>query len=401
MAQSRAIHEGRVKPIRVLHVVGAMNRGGVETWLMHVLRHMDRKSLQLDFLVHTEQPAAYDTEIEALGSRIFHCPYPHNPLRYTARFLRIVKRFGPFDVLHSHVHHFSGYTLSLGRLARIPIRIAHSHSDTRLADSQAGFGRRLYLDAARRSIRANSTRGLAVSEPAAAALFGPQWRSDERFEIFYCGIDLAPFQGAIDPAAVRAELGLSPEDVVFGHVGRFSPMKNQLFLIDVAGEVLRREPRAIFLFIGDGPLRASVERRAKETGLETRVLFAGVRSDVPRLLRGAIDVCLFPSIHEGLPLAMIETQAAGLRCLLSENVAVEAVINPDLVERLPLEAGAREWARRACALAEDSPYNRRRALNVVQSSPFAISRRLADLGQMYLGSPRPVAEDFLQPNATT
>jgi hypothetical protein len=127
-----------------------------------------------------------------------------------------------------------------------------------------------------------------------------------------------------------------------------------------------------------------VERRAREAGLESRVIFAGVRSDVPRLLKGAVDVCVFPSIHEGLPLAVIEMQAAGLRCLLSGNVAAETVLNPDLVERLALEAGAREWARRACSLAEHPRYDRWRALDVVQSSPFAITQRRAHLGRMYV-----------------
>jgi glycosyltransferase involved in cell wall biosynthesis len=376
-----------MKPIRVLHVVGSMNRGGVETWLMHVLRRIDRRRLQMDFLVHTEQPAAYDAEIEALGSRIFCCPYPHNPPRYAKRFLEIVKRLCPFQVVHSHVHHFSGFTLWLGRMAGIPIRIAHSHNDTRLPELHAGFARRLYLDAAQRSIRLNCTRGLAVSEPAAADLFGPGWRGDPRFEIFYCSIDLAPFEEAIDAGAVRADLGLSGEDVVFGHVGSFSPQKNQMFLVDVAAEVLRREPRAKFIFMGDGLLRAPVELRFRQAGLGSRAIFAGVRSDVPRLLRGAVDVGIFPSIHEGLPLAMIEMQAAGLPCLLSANVAEEAVINPDLVERLELEMGASEWARRACALAKKTRYDGRRALDVVRASPFAINHRLAQLGQIYVTKP--------------
>src|SRR5690242_17062784 len=109
-----------------------MNRGGVETWLMHLLRHVDRKQFQMDFLVHTDKPAAYDAEILSLGSRILRCPSPHKPVYYGERFLKAVREFGPFDVLHSHTHQFSGYVLWLGRMAGIPVRISHSHNLSRV-----------------------------------------------------------------------------------------------------------------------------------------------------------------------------------------------------------------------------------------------------------------------------
>jgi hypothetical protein len=153
-----------MKPLRILHVLGAMNRGGVETWLMHVLRHLDRERFQIDILVHTDRPAAYDSEVLALGSKILQCPYTNNPLLYARRFLQVIKRNGPFDVLHSHVHHFSGLILALGRIAGIPVRIAHSHSDTIAAESRAGLVRRMYLGAMERLIRAHCTHGFAVSE---------------------------------------------------------------------------------------------------------------------------------------------------------------------------------------------------------------------------------------------
>ncbi len=391
-----------MKPVRVLHILGAMNRGGAETWLMHVLRHIDRERFQLDFLVHTEQPAAYDAEIRSLGSRIFHCPHYRDPARYAWQFSRIVRRFGPFDALHSHVHHFSGFPLALGRLHGVPVRIAHSHSDTGRDDARAGRTRRLYLAAGRRLIRAHCTLGLAAAEPAASALFGPAWRGDGRFQIFYCAIDLAPFREAIARDAVRAEFGLSPQDLVFGHVGRFSPMKNHTFLIDVAAHVVLREPRARFLLVGDGPLRPAAERRVREAGLESKVIFAGLRPDVPRLVRGAMDVGLLPSLHEGLPVSMIEIQAAGVRSVLSANVTREAVINPEIVACLPLAAGPEEWARVALDLARQARYDPRRALRVVEAGPFSITQRLGYLAAMYAGHPaaRPAGRPILQPDLT-
>ena len=373
-----------MKPLRVLHVLGAMNRGGVETWLMHVLRHVDRESFQTDFLVHTDQPAVYDSEVLALGSRILRCPHTGNPLLYARRFLQTIRRNGPFDVLHSHVHHFSGFVLALGRIAGIPVRIAHSHSDTIAAESKARLVREIYLGAMKRLVLTNCTYGFAVSEPAAAALFGREWHQDRRLSVLYCGIDLTPFRVPCDPAAVRAELGFSPDDVIFGHVGRFSPVKNHFFFLEVAACILNHEPLAKFLLVGDGPLRPEVEERVGVLGLKDRIVFAGLRSDIPRLMMGAMDVFLMPSVHEGLPLVLMETQAAGLPCVASDVVTEEATVNPALVHRLPLSAGPREWARVASETAEHPVFDRHRAVEILDASRFDIRRGIQQMCDIYL-----------------
>ena len=118
-------------PIRVLHVVGAMNRGGVETWLMHLVRRYQGTRVRTDILVHTDEPAAYDAELLEHGCRILRCPLVRRPIRYGHAVKRLLREHGPYDVVHSHVHHFSGYVLRLARKAGVPVRIAHSHNDTR------------------------------------------------------------------------------------------------------------------------------------------------------------------------------------------------------------------------------------------------------------------------------
>ena len=132
-------------PLRVLHVLGALNPGGVESWMLQVLRNFDRERFQLDFLVHSEKPAAYDDDVRALGARILPCPGPRRPWSYGPRFKRILREFGPYDVVHSHVHDFSGYILRLARQAGIPVRIAHSHCDLSHIEQQSGLLRRRYL----------------------------------------------------------------------------------------------------------------------------------------------------------------------------------------------------------------------------------------------------------------
>lgn len=370
--------------IRVLQVVGGMNRAGTETWLMHVLRHIDRRRFQLDFLVHDEGPWPYAEEIRQLGSRLLVCRCPERPWTYARNFRRVLSESGPFDVVHSHLHFFNGFVLRLAHKAGVPARIAHSHLDTRGEDAQQGLRRRCYLRVMKRWLHRHATLGLACSRYAAASLFGPDWQEDARYQLFYCGIDLTPFQPPLDGAAVRASLGLPPDAFVMGHVGRFWKQKNHAFLVEIAAEVARREPRARLLLVGDGPLRGAVERQVEASGLQQRVIFAGVRPDVPNLLRGAMDVFVMPSLYEGLPLVGMEAQAAGLPLVVSDTVTPEVEVLPELVHSLPLARSPAAWADAVLATRERLPAaSRTEALTRMLRSPFTIRAGIEKLAQAY------------------
>jgi glycosyltransferase involved in cell wall biosynthesis len=355
--------------IRVLHAVGGMDRGGIETWLMHVLRRIDRRRLHMDFLVHTQRPCAYDHEIRDLGSRIFACPHPHRPWRYFLDLDRVLREHGPYDVVHSHLHRFSGLVLRAARRRRVPVRIAHSHVAG--VDRGAGPIRRQYLQLAEAWLRANATVGLACSVQAAEDLFGEGWRSDPRWRVLFYGIDLAPFSVAPARERVRAELGLGPDAVVLGHAGRFVPQKNHTFLLEIMAAARRIDARVRPLLVGDGPLRPEMERRAAELGLEA--VFTSSRSDVPRLMLGAMDAFVFPSRFEGLGLVLIEAQAAGLPVIATDTIPAEATVAREAVQRLSLADSAEMWAR--AALAAPRP-DRGRCLAAVTASSFNLAANI-------------------------
>jgi glycosyltransferase involved in cell wall biosynthesis len=325
--------------MRILHVVGGLNRGGVETWLLQIFRHIDRSKYQFDFLVHTEKPCAYDDEVRSLGARVIPCLSPSQPVRYAHNLLRILREQGPFDCVHSHVHHFSGFVLTVARWAGVPMRISHSHLDT-----QRERGRKLYRLVMTNMLRIGATAGLAVSRPAARSLFGENWQADPRWRVSHLGIDLEPFSRPLDCAQARAESGISRDAFVVGHVGRFSPQKNHSFLLDIAKQVCTMKTDAIFVLVGDGPLRNAMERKAENLGISQNVLFTGVRGDVVRLMKGVMDVFLLPSLYEGFPLVLIEAQAVGLPCFIADTIASETDIVPQLVTRLSLAESARTWA---------------------------------------------------------
>ena len=372
------------RPIRILHVVGGMNRGGVETWLMHVLRNIDRDRFQMDFLVHTEKPCPYDDEARALGSKIIPCLSPSKPWLYGRNFKRILREYGPYDIVHSHVHHFSGYVLYLAKQAGVPVRIAHSHNDTSAIDAKAGLHRQLYLSLTKWSISWCSTVGLGCSCNAVADLFGAAWKTDTRWQVLDYGVDLKPFYDRVDSIGVRAELGIPADAFAIGHIGRFETQKNHLFLLEIAAEVAKQEQKMHLLLIGDGSLRSDIEQKVVQMGLSDRVTFAGNRSDVPRLMLEAVDVFLFPSLHEGLGLVLIEAQAAGLPCIFSDVVPEEADLVRPLLQRISLSKSASIWAEAVrSARSNASAISQRDALAVVENSPFNIAASVKKLTEVY------------------
>jgi glycosyltransferase involved in cell wall biosynthesis len=377
------------RPIRILHVLGGMDRGGVETWLMHVLRNIDRQQFQMDFLVHTDRRCAYDDEIESLGSNLHFCPNPSNPLQYRQNFIRILREQGPYDIVHSHVHSFSGYVLRLAKSAGVPVRIAHSHSDTSCVDKSGLLHRRLYLKFVRRWVQRYASRKVAVSRQAAVSLYGQAWASDADVSVLYCGIDLEPFSRIPDRAQVRRELGYNPDEFTIGHVARFDPVKNHEFLLHLHAQIVRDIPAARLLLIGQGPLEAQTRGLASRLGIADRVTFAGARGDVARIMLGAMDVFVMPSLYEGLSLAAIEAQAAGVPTVLSDTFPPEVDIGSGLVRFLSLREGSRAWAQKALQHASHVRVNRAEALAHITQSVFNIKFSVNGLQKLYRSAESP------------
>jgi glycosyltransferase involved in cell wall biosynthesis len=344
--------------IRVLHVVGGLNVGGTETWLAKGLESIDRERYQFDFLVHGQGPQHYRAELEAKGANILSSPDSRRPLSYVHGLWRIL-RANRYHVVHAHTYCFSGVVLATAALAGVPARIFQSH--TAQDESRRGGVRQLYFRLMRRLIRRFATLGVAVSEEAAAPMFPPDWKQDPaRWRISPIGIDLAPFAAMVEREAARLEFGISATAKVFVHVARFAPVKNHRLLVDIAREVDRKEPNAVWLLVGDGAGRTEIEQRVKDLGMAAHFRFAGVRSDVARLLQ-ASDVFLLPSFYEGFPLSYLEAQAAGLPCVISDVITASAELVPSLTLRCSPSGSPETWAEallRASAMKRGTPVPR-------------------------------------------
>lgn len=375
---------GPASKIHVLEVLWNMDQGGIEASLIEVLRRFDSDGFQIDFLVEETLPSSLEGEIRRLGGRVFRCAPLSRPLAFARGFRSILASNGPYRVVHSHRHLSGAYVLVLASMAGVPVRVAHSHSDTRAQQARAGAVGRLFQRWARWSTKRAMTAGLAVSEGSAAALFGESWRGDPRIQLYASAIDLRSFEEEVDRAAVRRELGLAPSNFVVGHVGRFVEAKNHAFLAEVFAQVAARRPDARLCLVGDGLGRPDIEAKVRAAGLAERVVFTGQRSDVPRLLLGAFDVFVLPSVREGLPRVLVEAQAAGLPCLVSDIVTREADVCPGAVARLPLAASPEAWAEELIRVGTSPGRpSRAEALDHCRRSSFNLEVEIRRLEQLY------------------
>lgn len=325
-------------PIRVLHVVVNMNRGGAETLVMNLYRNIDRTKVQFDFL--TCKPGAFDEEIRKLGGIVHRIPYISDigHFKYIKELTQFFSEHNDYKIIHSHLDKMSGPVLRAANKAGIPIRISHSHN----TQSEGGIAVKTYKWFAGRLIPSHSTSFFACSNEAAKWLFNGKSRSTQ---IIKNGIKYESFAFSNEVRKeIRSELGLTPKDFVLGHVGRFYPQKNHSFLIDIFAQFSKRNDRAVLLLIGDGPLRSEMEEKVRSLHLEHKVKFLGVRSDINRILQG-MDLFVFPSLHEGLPVSLIEAQGADLPCLISDCISQEVDLGVYLIHYAPL-GNAEEWAEK-------------------------------------------------------
>ncbi|MGN0634731.1 MAG: glycosyltransferase family 1 protein [Acutalibacteraceae bacterium] len=326
-----------MEPVRVLHVLHSMNCGGAETLLMHLYRNMDTDKVQFDFLVNVFDEMFYEKEIGALGGRIYRMPFltKVTPPVYEYQLYKFFK-LHPYTVVHSHLETTTGLILRAARRAGVPVRVAHSHNSRFTRTGITALPENMFKAYCRTKIVPNATKLYGCSELANTWLYG---KHAPQSELLNNGIDTAAC--AFDPrvrAQMRSGLHLG-DSKVFGHVGRFNDQKNHTFLIDTFAAYCKAEPNSVLLLVGEGVLEPQIRAQAQAAGVADSVRFLGLRKDVPQLLQ-AMDVFLLPSKFEGLPLVLVEAQAAGLSCLAADTVSPMADLSAGYFRFVPLESEA-------------------------------------------------------------
>ena len=174
--------------------------------------------------------------------------------------------------------------------------------------------------------------------------------------------------------------------LVLGHVGRFHERKNHALIVEVAAEVFRQEPSARLLLVGDGEEEAKIRTHVQTLGIADRVVFAGGSDQVPQLLKHAMDVFLFPSHHEGLGVAVVEAQAAGLPCVIADHLPEEIDVVPALIHRVPVGAPPPVWAAAVLQATRQPAIDHSEALRTILASDFNIERSVAKVADVYMAA---------------
>lgn len=337
--------------IRVLHYVGRMNRGGIETFIMNLYRTVDRSKIQFDFAVHGNKNGDFEDEILAMCGRFYNFPHMRkNPAAYNKawrEFWRTHK--SEYSAFHVHTNSLANIiALKQAAKAGIPVRIVHSHSSFANKGKLQKLNDILHAHNQKR-LSKYATNLFACSDKAAEWLFGGMTCDGLSVKLFNNAINLSEYAvNDADRQRLRAEFGFTENNKVIGHVGNFRPVKNYSFLVDIIAEAHKLDPSVKGLLVGKGPLFEEIKASVKAKGLEGDIVFAGLRSDVNKLL-SAMDVFVMPSLYEGLPVSLVEAQANGVPLIVSDTVTRNVEFNPNM-EYFPLDAGGEAWAKKALDL---------------------------------------------------
>lgn len=320
----------------ILQVVGAMNMGGAETFLMNVLRNINHEKYRLIFLCYLDGKYDYANEIEKLGGRIIRIPDTRitNPIKFIHNIEKIIES-EKVDVVHSHVDLSSGYAMLAAKNAGVKIRIAHAHSAS--VTISKNIVRRIWFNILKKIMNHYASKSIACGADAGEFMFGKN-----HFQIINNGIDDNRFRfNAKNRAKIRRNLEIGMDDKVFLHVGRFEAVKNHEFLIDVFNSYYALDKSAKLILLGDGRLFNIIKKKINELGLCDVVYLLGKQSNTEDYY-SASDLFLMPSFYEGLPVTLIEAQTNGLVCLVSDKI--DKMVNYGIVDFYSLNNTPDEWA---------------------------------------------------------
>lgn len=329
------------KKIKILHVIGSLKIGGAENVAMNFVRYLDQQKYQCDYLVFSEEIGEYEEEAIKFGANIIRIPAPNKGYKNYIKNLKAILKVNQYDIVHSHTLFNNGITLKVAYDANIKKRISHSHSTDSGVKETLKY--KIYKNIMKNMIKKYATHMIACGLEAGKYLYG-----DEEFKkngiVINNGIDAKKYcYSEIKRNRARKELGIK-EELLIGHVGRFTETKNHSFLLDIFNEVYKDNNNSKLLLIGDGELRTEIEAKIKKLDLQDKVVLTGIRNDVA-YLQQAIDVIVFPSLYEGLPVSIVEAQAAGIPCIVSDNVTTEVKIT-DCVNFMSLQKSSKEWANK-------------------------------------------------------
>lgn len=370
-----------MEPIHVLVLDTVMDRGGAEAMIMNYMRNINRDVIKFDFLTNRYYRSAYEDEIEALGGKIYHmCPmYPKWFGQYKREIRQFLKEHPEYKIIHSNLEERSYFALKEAKKLGVPVRISHSHNRPLGLDMKLMV--RYYF---RFMLKFYNTHMFSCGIEAGDWLYGRKNR--DRVVVMNNAIDTAQYTyNAEKSARIKNELGIENK-LAIGHVGRFFAQKNHVFLIDIFNEIYKKNPNAVLLLVGGGERNDEqknlIKQKVSNLGLDSAVQFLGVRDDVHDIMQ-AFDLFLLPSLFEGLPVTMIEAQASGLPCVISDKVPIQCDITGN-VKVVKLEDSPKVWADEVLGFVNG--FERENTFEKILKAGFDIKENAKWLQEFYVDS---------------
>lgn len=344
---------------------------GITNVIMNYYRAMDVTDIQIDFVIPNTIQKELKNEIEKNGGRIHQIfMRKKNPLKYMKLLSQIISK-EKYDIVHAHGN---SCTLALemyaAKMGRAKIRIAHSHNTT----CKHLFMHRLL----RKLFEASYTNGFACGKEAGEWLY-----RGKPFTVINNGVNLESFtfNNSIREE-YREKYNLHGKKVV-GNVGRFSYQKNHEFLINIFYELYNLDNNYRLFLVGDGELNEAIRKQVYDLGLNKVVIFIGKSPEVPQLLQ-CMDLVIMPSRFEGLPLTLVEAQAATLPCFVSTAITKEVQIT-DLIHFISLEETPKEWANQIKAKQDIHRYGLKQNIyHEIIDAGFSIKDNAEKLKKVYV-----------------
>jgi glycosyltransferase EpsF len=370
-----------LKPMRVLYVIGTLGYGGLETWIMDMVRNIDRKEFQIDVCVTTDIKGEYEEELLQRGGRLLRCRLNKSfPFSFYLNFKKLLVR-ERYDIVHSHTYYFSGVVLRAAAKAGVPKRISHIHPavDQKQEKKFRGF----YTWLMRKWIVHYGTDFVGPTKASVEGFWGPGWANDSNKYVVYNGIKTERFLKMPDRAAIRKGINVPVDAPLVLNIARFVPHKRHEFFVDMAECVLRKRLDVYFLLIGAGPLKDRIQTITEEKGIAANFRFI---SGVPNLDDYAMssDLFAFTSCNEGFGIVLIEAAAAGLKVIAQDIPGVrEAIAACPGGVLLPLETNAEEWAKTVIRALEQPRMIEERRRQLLKEFPFTIEKSVDELKKVY------------------
>lgn len=364
--------------IRVLHIVGKMDRAGAETMLMNLYRQIDRNKIQFDFVTFSDSEGDYDDEIISLGGRIIPI-IASSPVKRMSKLTKFLRSHPEYQIVHAHMLLSNAFHLLAAKKAGVKHRISHSHSTS---NGKTGLVNELYKEWSLLINRNLSTHKIACGDLAAQYLFG----SNKDVLILPNAVDIDKMIKTSEVSHNYIEDNFSHVNKSLGikilQVGRLNKVKNHEFTLEIAKQLKKRKVIFTILIVGQGPLEHQLKSRVIKEGLEDHVIFLGVRSDITELMAGA-DFMIMPSLHEGFPVVLVEAQTVGLPSIISDKISSEVDLGLDLVEFLPL-TDINKWADR---LVKSKTYKNdiEQIKSALKTHGFDVKQNALRLQELYSG----------------